>query len=70
MAGGAQPLIIEPSDQRTSKIQNGQNGRWGLQIGLPPDFWALSLTFAKQVCDLSTPSMRKVDDREKRENND
>ena len=40
-----------------------QNGRWGLERGLPLGFGTLSLN---EFFDLSTPSMRKVDDRGKK----
>ena len=40
-----------------------QNGQRGLESGLPLGFWALPSSFF----DLSTPSMRKVDDGEKKE---
>ena len=38
----------------------------GLERGLPLSFWALPLTFSKYVFDPTIPSMRKVDNREKR----
>ena len=43
-----------------------KSGRWGLEIGQTLGYWILLSTFAIQVFDLSTPSMRKVDDREKK----
>ena len=42
---------------------------WGPQNGLqglPPDFWALPSTFTNKFVDPSTPSMRKVDNGEKK----
>ena len=37
------------------------NGRWGLKIGQYLGYWAQRTTFAKNVFDLTTPSMSKLD---------
>ena len=46
----------------TCKIQNGRQGSKNGRQGL--GFWAIHSTFFKLVFDLSTPSMRRVDDGE------
>ena len=42
-----------------------QNGRRGLERGVPLGSWALPSTFANKFFDQSIPSMRKVDNRKK-----
>ena len=55
---------------RTSKIQNGRHWapKWlmGLGSGLALGFWHSRQLSLNKFLDLSTPSMRKVDDGEKK----
>ena len=46
-----------------------QNGRRGLERGLPIGFWALPSTFPNKFFDLSAPSMRKGNSGRKKEEN-
>ena len=47
-----------------------QNSRWGLERCLPLGFWALPSNLLNKFFDPSTLSMRKVDDGEKRKEQD
>ena len=55
---------IEPPAKSKMAARGPQNGRRGLESGLPPRFLALPSTFANKFSDPSTPSMRKGRDRE------
>ena len=57
---------IEPPAKSTMAARGPQNDRRGLERGPTLGYWPFRATFVKQLLDMSTPSMRKVDDGEKK----